>query len=109
VSTKRPFRVSRGVVRDRQQPGKDRVAVNPDLISSSPSLEKDDARQIFCRDQEPVKRKQWLYTDFEWRSKSSANAAPFMGAYLRQRSRRIRRQKSFSRLLNVRQAVESFK
>jgi len=50
--------------------------VNPDLISSSPSLEKDDARQIFCRRPGAVKRKQWLYTDFEWRSKSSANAAP---------------------------------
>jgi len=35
--------------------------VNPDLISSSPSLEKDDARQISAADQEPVKRKQCLY------------------------------------------------
>jgi len=76
VSTKRPFRVSRGVVRDRQQPGKDRVAVNPDLISSSPAWRKTTLVKSSAADQEPVKRKQWLYTDFEWRSKSSANAAP---------------------------------
>jgi len=83
VSTKRPFRVSRGVVRDRQQPGKDRVAVNPDLISSSPSLEKDDARQIFCRRPGAGQTKAVVIYGLRVAFEEFSERGTIMGAYLR--------------------------
>jgi len=106
VSTKRPSDFAGVFATANNQEGSSRVNLT-DLVVAKLG-ERRRSSNLLPPDQEPVKRKQWLYTDFEWRSKSSANAHHY-GCLPETRGHRRSPSKSFSRLLNVRQAVESFK